>query len=362
MPKRRRSALLHNIYQPAFPALKVTPLSNGIYHGAFPGFGETEEVVNHRAMADFESLARKPIAWAYFSNNWFTEQKNRLVPKIAFPKEAVESVWGYRRENRVIPFIRLMARSGWGENMPDPIYTMDKLINDETIAARLQDWADEAKRSDIPLMLEFGTEVNNDFFPWNGKHNGNGSTTGYGDSSYADGPERFRDAFRHVIELFRGRGLTNVTWVFHVDSNPSPKPDAPGNAWNAIDKYYPGDNYIDWLGASVYGPEADDPYESFGTIFRPTHKLLRNLSVDKPIAILELGIDKHPQKAKWVREALLDLKSKEFESVKAISYWHSKDKDDKKTMDFRINSSKDSLRAYREGIADSIFTSQIKLS
>jgi hypothetical protein len=362
LPRSGWTSLIEDRHKPALTDLKVLPPASGIYHGAFPGFGETEDVVNQKAMANFESLARKPLAWAYFSNNWFIEQGERTIPEIRFPRAAVQAIWDFRKDNRVIPFVRLMARSGWTENKPDPLYTMDRVINDGAIASQIRQWADEAKRTEIPLMLEFGTEINNDFFPWNGKFNGNGLTAGYGDPAYPDGPERFQDAFRHVIELFRGQGVTNVTWVFHVDSNASPKPDKPDNFWNAISNYYPGDNYIEWLGASVYGPDADEAYESFENIFKPTYQVLRNVSEDKPIAILELGIDKHPEKARWITEALLTLKNKKFERVKAVSYWHSKDKDSGKTVDFRINSSKDSLKAYREGIADPLFTSKVSLS
>ena len=51
------------------------------------------------------------------------------------------------------------------------------------------------------MLVEFGTEMNGFWFPWNGKWNGAGATTGYGDPALPDGPERFRDAYRHVHDV-----------------------------------------------------------------------------------------------------------------------------------------------------------------
>ena len=33
----------------------------------------------------------------------------------------------------------------------------------------------------FPMLVEFGTEMNGYWFPWNGKWNGAGATLGYGD-------------------------------------------------------------------------------------------------------------------------------------------------------------------------------------
>ena len=60
-----------------------------------------------------------------------------------------------------------------------------------------------AKEFDSPLIVEFGPEMNGWWYPWNGYWNGGGETNAYGDSSLPDGPERFRDAYRHIIDVMR---------------------------------------------------------------------------------------------------------------------------------------------------------------
>jgi hypothetical protein len=245
---------------------------SGIYHSAFPDFGGTEDIVTVERISNFETLVNKKIVWAYFSNNWYNN--------IKFPSTEVNTI----KSTGKVPFIRIMPRTNFDEGGPDPNYTMQKII-DGAFDAELTQWAIEAKNTNIPLLAEFGTEVNGNWFPWNGQYNGAGETTGYGDPNLYDGPERFRDAYRHLIDICNNNGATNITWFFHVDAYSEPDAD-----WNKIDNYYPGDNYIDWLGVSIYGPqESKEDYQEFSEILNDVYPTLSNLS-NKPIAILEFAI------------------------------------------------------------------------
>lgn len=252
---------------------KIYPASNNsIYHAANPGFGATEDNVSAKSILEFEALAHKKIVWAYFSNNWYGA--------IKFPFSEVSTI----HKSGKIPFIRLMPRSDYREKGPDLLYTLQKIIDGEFDKA-LVIWALDAKKSNIPLLVEFGTEVNGDWFPWSGKYNGGGVTDLYGNPNEPDGPERFRDAYRHIIYLFRKHNVDNITWFFHVDALGEPQ-----SSWNTIEKYYPGDNYIDWIGVSVYGAQKkDESYHSFIEIMDKIYPAITKLS-GKPIAILELGI------------------------------------------------------------------------
>lgn len=80
-------------------------------------------------------------------------------------------------------------------------------------------WANEAKNCGSNLLAEFGTEVNGVWFSWNGSYYGGGTTNAYGDPDYPDGPEIFRDAYRHIIDLCNQQGCTNISWFFHFDVN-----------------------------------------------------------------------------------------------------------------------------------------------
>jgi len=81
----------------------------------------------------------------------------------------------------------------------------------------------------------------------------------YGDPNYPDGPERYRDATRHIVDLFDEVGATNVTKIimtnnatYDIVGQPW---DAAGNSdswWDAAWYYYPGPDYLDITGTQVY--------------------------------------------------------------------------------------------------------------
>jgi hypothetical protein len=250
----------------------LLPPASAIYHAAIPDFGGSEDLVSAQRIQDFEALAAKPIAWAYFSNNWLNG--------IAFPQAQVDAIIASGH----LPFIRMMPRSSFNPGGPDPVYQLQRFL-DGDFDAELDQWCADAAAHNGPLLVEFGTEVNGDWFPWNGQYNGAGTTTGYGDPALADGPERFRDTCRHIIERCDAAGASNITWFFHVDAYSQ-----PDTAWNSMAEYYPGDAWIDWLGLSVYGPQqAGETLQDFNEILADAYPLLSALG-NQPIAVLEWGI------------------------------------------------------------------------
>ena len=54
-------------------------------------------------------------------------------------------------------------------------------------------------------------------------------------------PALYQAAFRHVVEVFRAEGATNVQWVW-----------SPAGQGNAL-AYYPGDDVVDYVGLTVLG-------------------------------------------------------------------------------------------------------------
>lgn len=329
--------------------VKIAPPTSGVYHGANPDFGGTEDEVTAESMIDYEGLVGKEITWAYFSNNW--------IEDIEFPEESVRMIDSLD----IVPFIRMMPRTTFEQGEADPVYTLQGII-DGDFDDSLIEWAQDAKNTNIPLMVEFGTEVNGDWFPWSGMLNGGGGTEEYGDPNTADGPERFRDAYRHIIDLFRNEGVNNITWVFHVfpsheigDGMPSEKP------WNSIENYYPGDEYIDWIGTSVYGStERGKEWTSFTEIMDTAYTELESVSTTKPFVILELGIIEDPEmgnKSEWMQEALQLIENGTYPRIKAVSYWNEKYYDGDDIIDLTVNSSSEALDIYKEIILSPFFIS-----
>lgn len=242
-----------------------------------------------------------------------------------------------------LPFIRLMPRSTFDEGGPDPVYSLQAIANGQ-FDPQLRQWARDAKSAG-PLLLEFGTEANGDWFPWNGKYNGGAGS----------GPQRFRDAYRHIVGLFRAEGAANVTWFFHVDASGSPRA-----AWNAMANYYPGDDYVDWLGISAYGAQTpDDDWNTFADVMDDGYAELAKVAPSKPIALLEFAVTDGYQggdKPAWIRDAFAAISSGRYPRLKAIAWWNETfENDDGSTSSLRIDSSQAALEAYRQSVANPIF-------
>ncbi|RLD30493.1 MAG: hypothetical protein DRI73_10265, partial [Bacteroidetes bacterium] len=321
-----------------------------IYIGAFPDFGGREDLVSTSRIVNFEELAGRKIAWAYFSNNWFDG--------IKFPGKAVSDI----HNKNMVPFIRLMPRSDDENYHKEKIYTMQNII-DGNFDDSLREWARDSKNANIPILVDFALEMNGDWFSWSGYYNGGKISDQYGDPDLFDGPERYRDAYRHIIDIFREEKVNNVTWFFHPDIYSE-----PDKEWNKAKYYYPGDNYIDWIGVSIYGPQnpEEDYWETFSEILKNRYITIKEITENKPVALLEFGVtDNHPlgKKSEWLDDAFSTILENSYIDFKAISYWHENwEEEDNLFATLRIDSSEESLNTFRlwsnndRFVSETIFT------
>jgi len=320
------------------------PSGDKIYFGAFPDFGGSEDIVSTERIENFEALAGKKIAWAYFSNNWYSG--------ISYPKAEIHTI----HDTGSIPFVRLMPRSDEIQGHAEAHFSLQNII-DGKFDAELRAWARAAKTDNIPLLMDFAVEANGDWFPWSGLFNGGAKTDGYGDLNYPDGPERYRDAYRHIIDLFRDEGVKHITWFFHY--NYASYPDAD---WNKPKYYYPGDNYIDWIGFSLYGAqELSEEWEGleFSTQLASYVGDTKAITSSKPIALLEFGVtDNHPQgsKSEWLNDAFATILSNPYIKFDAISPWHENwENEDGTSSTLRLDSSPEALATFKRWIANRRF-------
>ena len=327
---------------------KILPPPSGAYIGAYANFGPIEEDVSADKIHAFEVLSGKKLAWAYFSDNW-------LKGEIIFPQANFEAC----RAAHVVPYIRLSPWSEMIDKHADKIFSMQKVI-DGRFDAALKIWAQNARDFGDPIMIEFGPEVNGDWFPWNGRWNGGATVDSYGDHALADGPERFRDAYRHLIDLFRHEGAMNITWILHVDSAGSPEA-----KWNFVKNYYPGDDYIDWIGVSVFGRQLPkNDWILFPTLLKAFMSQVLEATSTKPILISEFGVIEDAtdanRKAIWLHQAFSSISKGMFKNVKGLTYWNSPGWLADRRADFSINSSPLALEAFRSEIASPFWISDLE--
>jgi endoglucanase len=194
------------------------------------------------------------------------------------------------------------------------------------------------------VLLEAGWEMNgNSSYGWQGVANG----------ANAAAPARFVAATRRVVDRFRAAGATNVRWVFNPNTgNPLGAPGAGASHWNWYAHYYPGDAYVDFVGAHGFnGPRAfDAPFHTFDDLFNgvDADRILADLKVrypNKPILLGEIGAEEVSgrDKGAWVRDAY-DRMLRDPQIVGAV--WFNMHKE----ANWRVDSSPSSLAGYRAAL------------
>jgi hypothetical protein len=98
------------------------------------------------------------------------------------------------------------------------------------------------KRVEEPVWLRIAYEFEG---AWN---------QGYGDA------DRYIAAWRHLVDLLREEGVTNVETVWQAST--SPVDDIIDGGRDDMRRWYPGDDYVDWMGVSWFlHPEATPSVE-----------------------------------------------------------------------------------------------------
>ena len=118
--------------------------------------------------------------------------------------------------------------------------------------------------------------------------------------------------------------------------------------------YYPGTNYVDWLGLSVYGKMLKrDGWPSFDNVIEEPYKEICQMDPQKPIILAEWGVGEFPpdDKAAFITEAFSHLPTK-YQRIRAAVYWHERwENKDGSYSNLRVNSSPEALKAYQTGVA-----------
>ncbi len=206
-----------------------------------------------------------------------------------------------------------------------PTYRLSRIAGGD-FDSYVRSWAEGIKSLGYPVAIRFAHEMNGYWYPWCELVNGNQ-------------PGDYVKAWRHVHDVFRTAGVTNVTWVWSANvryTDLTPK----------LSTYYPGDDYVDWLGLTGYYGKWDfAEYLSFDEIFKKTITEIRTFS-KKPMVVTETGASDHKgRKAEWIKEAFRLLPR--YKDIIGLIWFEVN-----KELDWRIVSSPAVTEAFAKAIAD----------
>lgn len=277
------------------------PGNGTLWNGAFtPDKYHLHEMdISDESISSYIHHTGKPLAVISFSHEWSI---NKSFP--AYQANSIHTVGA-------IPYIRLMLRTDNIQYKSEPFYTL-KRIRDGYYDKDLRAFARDARDVSYPILIEYGTEMNGWWFSWNGYWTGK-----------AEGTELFKSAYRHIIDVMDEEGANNLYWVFHMNWHSNPE-----ESWNAPDNYYPGDEYIDIVGISVYGAltQFENGTFSFSEMMNVGYKEAKNISPAKPVILSEIGTDLHNRNTPaypWIEEVFLSLAKNSWPDLIGYVWWNA---------------------------------------
>lgn len=284
--------LLLAIFAPALA--RATPLALGVF---VPGVYEHPQ----RIQAYGREVGRPPaIVLSY--KNW------SIAP---FYRPELRHVW----EGNAVPMVTWEPETAAGKGIPL------RAIAAGRYDGYIRRSADAAAAWGRPILLRFAQEMNGNWYPWGYRVGGNT-------------PRQFRMAWRRIFWIFRNRGADNVEWVW------SPNEDAGGGHPLAV--FYPGDEFVDWVGLDGFCWGGSLGWPSFTSIFASTYDRIVKMT-SKPILIAETGAGEGGgDKAAWIASAL-EREAPRFPHLRGLVWFDDEDPH----ADLRVNSSPASLRAFR---------------
>ncbi|UBM62313.1 hypothetical protein LA303_13075 [Candidatus Sulfidibacterium hydrothermale] len=162
----------------------------------------------------------------------------------------------------------------------------------------IKKWAQSVKEFGHMVFIRFGHEMNDPYrYPWGPQNNK---------------PKDFIAAWRHVVRVFKNMNVYNVMWIW-----------APQPAYLHYKEYYPGNNYVDWVGVAAlnYGTVAPwSKWWSFKQIFGNYYDRLAVFG--KPLMITEMGsLTVGGNRTQWFKQAFDSLPEK-YPQLRSVLFFN----------------------------------------
>lgn len=223
---------------------------------------------------------------------------------------------------------------GW-----EPLNGLKEVVDDEYV----RQFAREANQSGVPVFLRFAGEMNGEWVPWNSD------------------PKEYIEKFRLIAKIMKEEA-PNVAMVWSPNFLPR----------HNMDKYYPGDDVVDWVGISLYTIPYSHGKEVLGGNPIDYLKPVYSKYSYKPMMISEGAVSHYSYQLKkdytdWAKGQIGNMYAflpKMFPQIKAITYFNY-DKlgttYDNANNNYDLGDNKKVDSIYQELIEDSYFIDHLSL-
>ncbi|MEM6802575.1 MAG: glycosyltransferase family 2 protein [Bacteroidota bacterium] len=205
-----------------------------------------------------------------------------------------------------IPMIDLRPVPGEIQHNSAELYP----VFEEIITGKFDSYIDEIvvqlRDLDQPIFLSFARQADKESSPWY--------------SSHEEAPRLYTDTWQYLVNRFVAKGASNVVWIWE-----------PNKAEN-FSAYYPGNNYVQWLGIGAVNegnPQEADSWKTFEDLYEPFQAVISsdyNLS-QKPIMItrLEATLNSGEQDI-WLSDAMISIGMK-YPEIRSVLFFRDREAD-----------------------------------
>ncbi len=187
--------------------------------------------------------------------------------------------------------------------------------------AWLRGYASQVAAYGYPVVIAWAHEMNGTWYPW-----------GYGHQS----PSTYVAAWRHVVQLFRDEGASNVTWLWTVNDTSTPH-SPPLRPW------WPGRQWVNWVGIDGYYYY---PTDTFARVIGQALRQIRTFS-NAPVLIAETAVGTTSDRETQIRSLLADARAAD---MIGLVWFDEKQDNGIYHQDWRLQDDPAALAAFRSGL------------
>lgn len=199
----------------------------------------------------------------------------------------------------------------------------------------IKEWARQVKNIQEPVFVRIANEMNGDWVPWCSWF-------------YSKDPDLYIEAWQRIYKLFKEEQADNAIFVW----NPHDR-SFPNFKWNQSELYYPGAQYVDWVGLTCYNNGtgyAGETWRYFNDMYWPVYYDYLGRYPGKPFMITEFSASETGgNKVAWIYDMFKSISN--YTNIR-IAVWY--DQTDGKRL-YRIDSTPASKEAFKTGLTGTYF-------